>query len=345
MVVVGAEDGAAASIPARVVVDQAQADDAIEIDLIEAEALLLVSHITIAGLITGGQLTTGAKQPVLGKHPIVGIASGDDKIIVLDVADHHATIEMYLVSLTHTIVERSLQIVVIHIERVAGKANACHPRTTTYLLTSALAEGCWVRETPMIEDVISAGARDAHIDTCKGNTLEKAPIDAIAQTYISNLIIVARATIEQVDTHLRRIDADVELLTEAILAEAYVLDIERVAQKEPSPSEVRANLGGSVRRQRDALTIATNDKALVGAGNLTHHSELVVIGLDILIVEAVELAHRATDDAQLAISAYGIDGECIRLGSTCAKPNQNPQEYQQHSTHTPTFRIYLRCDP
>ena len=185
----------------------------------------------------------------------------------------------------------------------------------------------------MVKNVIEAGTRDAHIDTSKRHALEKAPIDAIAQFYIAHLIVIARATIEQVDTYLRRIDAEVELLAKSILRKTNILDIERVAQEEPSPAKVRTNLGESVRSQRDALIVATDDKALVGAGNLPHNGKLVVIGLDILIVEAVELAHGTTDDTQLAIGANGIDGERIGLDSTCAKPNHNPQEYQQHSIH------------
>ena len=157
---------------------------------------------------------------------------------------------------------------------------------------------------------------------------EKAPVETIAKLYIAYLVIIARATIEQVDTYLRRINAEVELLAKAILRKTNILDIESISEKEPSPTEVWANLGPTVRSQRDALTIASQDKTLVSAGYLSHHSKLVVIRFDVLIVKAVELAHRSADNAQLIISTNGIEGKRIRLDSTSTKTNHYPKKHQ-----------------
>ena len=116
----------------------------------------------------------------------------------------------------------------------------------------------------MIEDVIGAGTRDAHVNTIERHTLEQRTIDATPQTHVANLIIVARTAIEYIYAYLRGVDAEVELLTKAVLAEANVLYIERIAEEKPSPSEVRTYFGESIRSKGNALVIACNGKVLVG---------------------------------------------------------------------------------
>ena len=125
--------------------------------------------------------------------------------------------------------QRLLELIVVHIERVVRIARPCEPRATAYLLAGGLAEGCRIGEATMVEDIVGTDTRYPHIDATERHSLKQFAIDAIAQLHIAYLIIIARTPIKDIDTYLRGIDAQIELILQAVVAKTDVLNIKGVA--------------------------------------------------------------------------------------------------------------------
>ena len=99
----------------------------------------------------------------------------------------------------------------------------------------------------MVEDVIGIDA--CHTDRCsiKRHSLEKSSPAVITKLHIADLVVTARTTIIEVDTHLRGIDAEIELFFQPAFRKADVLDVEGIAEENPAPSEIGTHLGLAVR--------------------------------------------------------------------------------------------------
>ena len=81
----------------------------------------------------------------------------------------------------------------------------------------------------MIKDVIGAGTCNAHVHPIKRHPLKQRTVESVPQSHVTDLIVVTRSSVEEVHTHLRRVDTQVELLAQTVLTEADVLDVEGLA--------------------------------------------------------------------------------------------------------------------
>ena len=212
---------------------------------------------------------------------------------------------------------QSLQTVVVKVDAVVQVGQSCHPGATADFLAGGLAESRWIREAAVVEDIVGTHTRNSHIDTCKRHALKESAVDTV-EIHVAYLIVIARSAIKDVDTHLRRIDAQVKALAQAILTEADVLDIEHIAEEEPSPAEIGAYLGLSVGRQTDGLSVAAQHEVLVSAGYLAHHRKLVVLRLDVIVFRTVEASDGLADDTDFMLFLDGVglqDIGLLHLGS------------------------------
>ena len=152
-------------------------------------------------------------------------------------------------TITQTLVQKMLQLLVIKLYAVARIRDANHPRTTTNLLNRTLCESGWIGETLMIEYVIEVDTRDAHTEAIKRNSHHLRHILFLSHTDVANLIIATCTTIIEVGTYLSTIDAEVKLLFHRIVANIKILQIEGIAKKYPSPTEIWASLNSGLGRQ------------------------------------------------------------------------------------------------
>ena len=195
----------------------------------------------------------------------------------------------------------------------------------------------------MVEDVVGIDARHPHIDTSEGQSLETVAIDA-AQLHVAYLIVAARMAAEDIDAHLRGVDAEIELLEQSARAEAEVLDVERIAEEEPAPAEERAHLGMSVGSQRDALIVASQHEILEGSRTLQHHGELIVLGLDIVVLRTVEFTDGLTNETYLLVpEAIGRQHVgALMLLCTDDRSHSQHQHYRQQSHQQPQNLLKMR---
>ena len=195
----------------------------------------------------------------------------------------------------------------------------------------------------VVEDVIGTDARHPHIDTSERQSLETVAIDA-AQLHIAYLIVAARVATEEIDAQLRRVDTEVELLEQSASAEAEVLDVERIAEEEPAPSDEWAHLGMTVGSQRDALIVASQHEILEGSRTLQHHGELIVLGLDIVVLRTVEFTDGLTNETYFLMSE-AIVGQYVgvlMILSTDDRSHSQHQQYRQQSHQQPQNLLKMR---
>ena len=108
------------------------------------------------------------------------------------------------------------------------------------------------------------------------------------QSDITNLIVITRFPVVEIDTHQVTVQTDVELLL--LMSAGKMTDIERIAKEYPSPSEIRTDAVGHLRRKRYRLSRLTTDAVgLVGIGVLQHHGIVVMLRFDIGGVDFVEV--------------------------------------------------------
>ena len=181
-----------------------------------------------------------------------------------------------------------MQLLKIQGEGVLRIACSRQPRATADFLARTLTEGCRIGEASMIENVIGIDARDAHAESVEGNILKLRAVDAISHAHLPQFVVTTRTAVVEIDAHLRRIDAEVNLALRAVAEEVKILQVERVAEEYPSPPEVGANLDALVRGKRDALAVATQYEVLVITGGLHHDREFVMLWFYIVILQTIE---------------------------------------------------------
>ena len=127
MVIIRMEDGAHACKPASVVIHHSKSTDAIDIHLGKIEAFLLVGSLSVAGLIGHSRLSRSTEEPVLGKHPVVGIAKRKTEIVVFHI-EGHAAVDLHLLPLRQSAGKGLVETLEIQIERIFGISRSRHPR-------------------------------------------------------------------------------------------------------------------------------------------------------------------------------------------------------------------------
>ena len=140
----------------------------------------------------------------------------------------------------------------------------------------------------MIENVISIDTRDAYTESVERNSLKPRAVDAITHAHLPQFVVTASTAVVKVDTYLRRIDAKINFALGAVAKKVKILQVERVAEEYPSPSEVGANLDALIWGKRDALAIAAQYEILIITGGLHHDREFVMLWFYIVILQTIE---------------------------------------------------------
>ena len=122
------EYGVEAGIPLRVIVDQGEAANAVEVYFPEGEAVAEVKRTAIAGLIGNGSLTRGTENEMTGQHPRIGIARRDTIVVVINAVEHQPTVEQHQLLAFDISLDQPLQLVVIQFQRVSRKPCTRQPQ-------------------------------------------------------------------------------------------------------------------------------------------------------------------------------------------------------------------------
>ena len=188
----------------------------------------------------------------------------------------------------------------------------------------------------MIEDVIGTHTGDAELHARKRHIFKEIAVQS-SQLHIADLVVTTRPAIIDIYTNLRRVDAEIKLLSQSATSETQVLDIERVTEKEPSPTEERSYLRQSVGRQSDMLAVAAEIEVLKRTSHLHHHRKLVVLGLYVIIFQAVEASDGLTDNAYLTF--------LNRVSTKRILRKEHDARQQRNQQHPPPFHRQSQIFP
>lgn len=280
-------------IPSGVVPHHAEAPHSIKVEaekleIAEREMLVLVA-LTRRLLVAQGGGKRGGKEPVAGKHPIVGVASGNGIVGVF-----HAVELQFIVKgevlVFEPLTEHILQFLMVELERLVGIADAQQRRTATALLTCALTESGWIGEALVVEDVVEIEAFNAHVETRKRQAVQGVPGVVVVECDALDVIVVTRLPPEEVDANGGTVEAQVKLLLGGLVVSVMQgSEVYRIAQEEPTPTEIRAELDTDVGREDDFLSVlAAEGIHLVGGGLLEHQRVVIVLWLDVGRVHRIE---------------------------------------------------------
>ena len=109
-----------------------------------------------------------------------------------------------------------------------GVSDAYERRSATDFLAGALIERCRIGEAFVVQNIIEIKTLDAGIETTKRNISEVVSRNIVAKVSTSDFIVITRLSIEQVDTHLIAVEADVPILL--MMAFKKVRNVNRISQ-------------------------------------------------------------------------------------------------------------------
>ena len=108
----------------------------------------------------------------------------------------------------------------------------------------------------MIEDVVKIQAFNTTLKTIERYFSQSIRIDMITQIHSLNMIIITRLAPEQIHTQQTAVQTQVELLLAAmIILGIDMLQVEGITQEYPSPSQIRSQAPGRIRRKGDSLPL------------------------------------------------------------------------------------------
>src|SRR3712207_5943971 len=134
---------------------------------------------------------------------------------------------------------------------MTGIAHAKKRTSCRTALHRALTVSCRIGKLAVISDVINIKTLDTSLETAKRKVLHGRRVDVLSKVYALYPIIISRLAEKQIYTQLAAIKRQGEVL---LTLTAGVCQVGRVPQKHPSPSYVRPNLIGWLRRKGDTLS-------------------------------------------------------------------------------------------
>ena len=139
----------------------------------------------------------------------------------------------------------------------------------------------------MIHDIIEVEPLDACVESAKRHVPYGIGRDVLTQIHATQLIVVTRLSIEQVDANLITVEADVPILLMMTFEE--VENVDRVTQHQPSPTHIRTQLHARLRREHNLLSILIAQCVrLESVRILKHHRVVIVLGFDVFLVNTAE---------------------------------------------------------
>lgn len=173
---------------------------------------------------------------------------------------------------------------------MGGYGESGNERTCIAALVGGLAEGGWIGETPIVENVIQIQSLHLYFQSVEvfgiigGNLVGKAG-------YLVYLIVISGTAIENVDSQFGTVKTEIKLRTALFLAFLSVepVRIDSPSQEYPTPSEVSAYLVVRVGRETEPLVVIAHRVVFVIGEMVEHQGVIVSVGTDIGSVEVAEI--------------------------------------------------------
>lgn len=149
----------------------------------------------------------------------------------------------------------------------------------------------------MIKYVVKIQAFNTTLKTIERYFSQSIRIDMITQIHSLNMIIITCLAPEQIHTQQTAVQTQVELLLAAmIILGIDMLQVEGITQEYPSPSQIRSQAPGRIRRKGDSLPLlAIQGIFLVGIGILQHHRIVEVLRFYIPFIYIGELSKEGSE--------------------------------------------------
>ena len=293
------EDCAHARIPSAVVPYKSETSDAVKIDVVElevAERETAVCDIARTPLIRQCHGERTRQQPVMGKHPVVGISSADRNIRVFHLAEHQRTVDRRVVKpAAHPVGNDPAQFLPVYIQTVAGISDADQRASRRMALYRALAEGRRIRKASVVEDIIQIEAFDGGGQPAEPAATDSIRINLPAQIQLSDFVIISRLSIIDVKPYHRTVQAQIIFLPGAVVSmpEVQMLDVKRIAEEDPPPAEIRSDTDRSLGGKGDALSARTAQAVhLIRVRVLQHKGEVVPLRFYVSSVNLVKFMYK-----------------------------------------------------
>ena len=166
----------------------------------------------------------------------------------------------------------------------------------------------------MIEDIIEIHSRNASFHPIERNPFKRRRVDVLSQFHITKLIVATRSSVEQVNTYLAAVDAQIQL--SLLLTERRLCQVKGISSEYPSPSEIRSYLGTSVGSQRETLRIgslAINVEEIVCISRLQHHRKHIVLWFNVAFIDFIKASDYPSDQSYAFFSVKAVGSVILKL--------------------------------
>ncbi len=301
----GVGDDTHARIPPHVVIDHGEPEGAVEVEVLGrevAEGQPFALHVAARLLVGEADAERGVEEPVAGEDPVVGIATRDVDVVVVE----RGTLPRRVVFLGNDTAARAggdevVESPPVHRDVLIAIANADERRSCRSALDGALAEGSGVGELAVVEDIVCVEALVAGGDATKLHVAQGFGIEIVAEIATADIVAVARLAVVEVEADLVAIETEVEVGAVVDLV-VEVGDVDGVADEDPAVAEVGTDAQRHIGREGDGVAeVGLDAVQLVGVRVLDHERVVVALRLDIGGIHLVEFADVVLQPALLVL--------------------------------------------
>ena len=267
-------------------------------DEVETQSTYAVEHLNSGDAFAADVLVADSRrqgygeQEVACRHPVVGIAGVEGIAAVGEALEVQARVADIIWA------QCFREFFIVEVDALSVKAKSKDEGSSTSLLDGALVVGRRVGEASVVEYVVGIGAEGVGTESREGITLKLRSLYAIETVYIAYRKVAGVAHKDEVTTYHVAVKTEVQFCLFCCAVGAAHVDGE--AEENPAPAYVGSNLVGRAWCKVDGASVAirslcANSHDLQKVCVLCHDGPFVVVGLDVVVVVAVEAPYCVSD--------------------------------------------------